>query len=512
MLRSFNNYLLRPLPIYTLVWLRIAIGLLGAGDIIGNGIYYHWYKDAFSGFTFRYFGFEWVYPLPELLLSAYFVIGFLLGIAVAVGWRFRVTAPLFALFFTYLFLLEKAHYLNHAYLFCWLCWILALTPAWREWSLDVWRKPQAWSPVVPRWSLVIFPTLMGVVYFFGGVAKLNADWLLHASPLGDWISTRSSLPLVGPLLAKPTTAYFMAWGGFLLDTFIAFLLLHRRWRWWALGGAVFFHVTNHLIFNIGIFPYLSLVLTSLFFEPDWPRRFVDFLSGRNKVITAWRDGWQRFVRENRTPNARFPQYVNELKYQGNTPFFGITAVGSQPMGALKPAQQPIKWPVFGFLLLLGVHLGLPLRHHFFHSDVAWSEEGHRYSWRMMLRSKRGTGDFKVAVFRLGQPSDVSQEASPEAPDSVYTVYPRRVLSPRRARKLFTHPDMILQFAHYLAEECRAKGDSCAVYANVRVKLNNGKMYPFVDARVDLARREWEWLATKDWVLPEGVMIPPNPVN
>ena len=99
------NYLTTPIPNQTLVWLRIALGLLGGGDILGNGIYYHWYLRSFDDFTFRYYGFEWVHPLPEPFLSLFFVVGFLLGIAVALGWRFRITAPLFALAFTYLFLL-----------------------------------------------------------------------------------------------------------------------------------------------------------------------------------------------------------------------------------------------------------------------------------------------------------------------------------------------------------------------------------------------------------------------
>jgi hypothetical protein len=52
-----------------------------------------------------------------------------------------------------------------------------------------------------------------------------------------------------------------------------------------------------------------------------------------------------------------------------------------------------------FLILFGVHfliqIALPLRHHFIKDDVLWTEEGHRLSWRMMLRSKHGKATFKV---------------------------------------------------------------------------------------------------------------------
>ncbi|MEL7161258.1 MAG: HTTM domain-containing protein, partial [Bacteroidota bacterium] len=236
-----NSLLTRPTPIHTLVFLRIALGLLGGGDILGNGIYYHWYRDEFSGFTFRYFGFEWVHPLPEPFFSLFFVVGFLLGVAVALGWRFRITAPLFALAFTYLFLLEKAHYLNHAYLFTWLAWILVFTPAWREFSLDVRRRPVEWSPVAPAWSVYVFPALMGVVYFFGGIAKINYDWLIEAMPLHMWLERRGNMPLLGPMWRQEITAYVMAWGGMLLDLSAPFLLLHRRLRWVALGFLLLFH-------------------------------------------------------------------------------------------------------------------------------------------------------------------------------------------------------------------------------------------------------------------------------
>ena len=437
----------RNVPIYTLVWLRIALGLLGAGDILGNGIYYHWYLDSFSGFTFRYFGFEWVQPLPEPLLSLYFVVGFLLGIAVALGWRFRITAPAFALAFSYLFLLEKAHYLNHAYLFTWLVWLLVFTPAWREWSLDVRRNPKAWSPVAPFWSVYVFPLLMGLVYFFGGINKINYDWLIEASPLHMWLAARADMPVLGPLFAQKITAYVMAWGGMLLDLLSPFLLLHRRLRWLALALLVFFHATNHLIFNIGIFPYLSLVLTSMFFEPDWPRRFVDWLAVRSRIVRGRMLAWREMPRR---------------------------AVSPDKLWHPRPAA---------ILLLIGLHVFLPLRNYLFGSDVNWTEEGHRYSWRMMLRSKQGAG-----YYRLVYP-DGRQE----------TVNPRDSLDDRQYRKMVTHPDMILQYAHHLRD---LRAEPVAVHGVFKVRLNGRRRQTFIDPQADLAKIEWNWFSRKPWVRDE----------
>lgn len=491
--------LFKPVPIDTLVWLRIAIGLLGGGDILGSGIYYHWYLRSFDGFTFRYFGFEWVLPLPEPLLSLFFIVGFLLGIAVALGWRFRLTAPLFTLAFCYMFLLEKAHYLNHGYFFCWLAALLVFTPAWREFSLDVKRQPAEWSPTTPRWALLLFPSMMGIVYFYGGIAKLSSDWLLHAQPLQQWLQYKASKPVIGPLLALPETAYFMAWGGFLLDSSIAFFLLHKRLRWWALAAAIFFHATNHLIFNIGIFPYLSLVLTSLFFEPFWPRNFVNWLAARFKRVQRWQEAWKKKVADapahQRSDYSQLGQspslnhtYTYHNPFWGELPYYrGVTPGINR--------QKQIKTSL---LALFALHLLLPLRHHFFASDVAWSEEGHRYSWRMMLRSKTGSGDFKVLVYKAGQPK---QEGIVEA-DSSYTVQTKKLLTKQQHRKLYTHPDMILQFAHHLAAKWQQQGDSCVVYANTKVKLNKGKYQDYIDPEADLANLHWDWLGSHHWVLAE----------
>jgi hypothetical protein len=420
--------------------------------VFGNGIYYHWYHDDFAGFTFPYYGFEWVQPLPEPWLSLYFVVAPCLGLAVALGWRFRLTAPLFALCYAYLFLLEKAHYLNHGYLFVWLTALLACTPAWREWSLDVRRRPRRWSPVAPAWSVYVFPLIMGIVYFFGGVNKINADWLLHAMPMHLWLQARSEMPVVGPLFGLKVTAYFMSWGGMLLDLLAPFLLLHKRLRWVAVALLLFFHATNHLLFNIGIFPWLSLVLTSMFFEPDWPRRFVRWLAERFRIVARWRSRWMERV------GGRSPVQLR-----------------SHPRAAALLAP----------LMLL--HIALPLRQYWFTSDVNWSEEGHRYSWRMMLRSKQGRGYYKLVDATTG-----TEEV----------VHPRDSLNHKQIRKLPTHPDMILQYAHHLRDVRAAAGQEVAVYGHFRVHLNGRTSALLLDPEVDLARTEWSYLDTKEWIRPE----------
>ncbi|MEM6396874.1 MAG: HTTM domain-containing protein [Bacteroidota bacterium] len=467
-------FLLQPVPIYTLVWLRVAVGILAALDILGNGIYYHWYKGELhaADFHFSYFGFEWVKPFPEPFLSLYFIVGFLLGLAVAAGWRYRYTAPALALSIAYLFLIEKAHYLNHAYLFIWICTILCFTPAWREWSLDVRRNPSDWSPTTPRWCLWIFPLLMAIVYFYGAIAKINADWLLRGIPLSMWLQARADIPIIGPIISQEWAGYFMSWGGFLLDLLAPFMLLGRRSRWWILGFIFFFHIMNHFIFNIGIFPYLSLVITSLFFDPDWPVQAVKWVGKRIPIVARWRNGWMGVV-------------FSPLK----SPRRGETS-GPPPSGELEGVWQSAPRyarPIYITLaVLIFIHCALPFRHHLFGPNVAWTEEGHRYSWRMMLRTKSGTGYFRLVDRNTGEER---------------RVYPSQKLNSKQTRKLYTHPDMILDFAHHLAKLEAEAGNDVAVYAHISVRLNDGEYGQFVDTEVDLSQTEWAWFEHKEWILP-----------
>lgn len=456
-----KHWLWQPVDIAGLVFFRIVFGILGFADLLGGFAYYHLWVDAFNpkNFQFRYYGFEWIPSFPEPLMSLYFLLGMALALAVAVGWRYRWTAPLFALFFTYYFLLEKAHYLNHGYLFCWISWIMAVLPAWRALSVDILRKPSERSSTVPRWSFVILPFLMGVVYFFGGIAKINSDWLLHAMPLKLWMKSKSSLFLIGPLLEQAWVPWVMSWGGALLDFFVVFFLINKRTRKWAFLFVVLFHLSNHLIFNIGIFPYLSVILTSLYFGPSWPRRILNWISDRWAKARTRLQAWQEQV-ERTTPNP-------------------------QGFWQAEPAWRPSLR--LAFVMLILIHAFLPLRHWLYPGDVAWTEEGHRYAWRMMLRSKRGRGHFIVKDLQSGEEERIR---------------PRSELLPKQARKMWTHPDMIMQYAHHLRDQALAEGREVAIFAHVKVKLNDGKYHPYVDSERDLAQEEWSIIRPSDWILPE----------
>ncbi len=446
--------LFQPLNIASLVFFRVAFGLLGFADVLGTWLYYHLHEGAFQPgkFRFAYIGFEWVQPLPEPWMSACFVLLLLSALGIIVGWRYRVNASIFALGFTWLFLLEKTHYLNHGYLFCWISFLMIVLPAHRCCSFDARRNPALRSGVAPAWCVWVLPFLMGVVYCYGGIAKLNADWL-RAVPLTAWLQQKSNLPLIGPALGWSGTAFIMAYGGLLFDLTAPFGLLFRRTRVFVFVVGIGFHLVNTLIFQIGIFPALSICLTALFFPPDFP--------------VAW--------------SHKLPARMKLFKFPGIASESFETGPGYWQFGLRRR-----NWILAALALVVTAHLLIPLRHHFFKGPVAWTEEGHRYSWRMMLRSKQGYGHFTVKDIETG----VSE-----------IVRPSKYLSNRQNRKLFSHPDMIWQFARYLKIAYRATGKNVAIYANIEVKLNDRSYQTFIDPAIDLGRVDWQHFRSASWIMP-----------
>ena len=451
----------RPVDIHALVFFRIVFGILGFADVAGIWGYKHLYMGSFrpENFQFRYYGFEWVAPLPEPLMTIFLLLLMGAAIGIALGWRYRACCWFFAFGFLYTFLLEKAYYLNHAYLFTTIAFVMPFLPAHRAWSADVLQQPQIKLRKIPWWPLLLLQFAMSIVYFFGGVAKINPDWL-NALPLKLWLANKSDMPLLGGLWAQEWVAYLMSYAGLLLDLFVVVFLVFRRTRWWALGFVLFFHLTNLILFKIGIFPFLSTTLTLLFFPPDFPRSIYRWLCLRFQRLKEINEWWlKKEHAENR--NDALPSIL------------------------YSPSQK--KGILIALSLFALIQIALPLRHHYFADDVAWTEEGHRYAWRMMLRSKQGNGSFFIKT--KDHPERERINVMEYLEDS------------RQRRKLYTHPDMILQFAHHLRDLYLAQGEEeVEVYADIRIRLNGRKYQPYIDPDVDLAKEEWSFLEEAEWMV------------
>ena len=334
-----------PVDIASLVMVRVFFGLIMLWEVI-RYFEYGWIRKYWIApdFHFRYFGFDWVAPWPGEGMYWHFLgLGFL-AVLITFGLFYRVAAALFFIGFSYVFLLEQARYLNHFYLVCLVSFLMAVVPANRAASLDCRFGFCRQSDTVPAWCLWILRFQVGVVYFFGGIAKINADWLA-GEPLRSWLQKRTDYPLIGFLFGQEEVVMTMNYGGLFFDLLIVPLLMWPRTRVAGFAGVLFFNFTNAVIFHIGIFPWLAIALSTVFFAPDWPRRYIIF-------------------QEN------------------------------QATRPLDPVR--CSWAVLAFLAVyVSWQLLLPLRHWLYPGNVNWTEEGHLYAWHMKLRSKSGRARFFV---------------------------------------------------------------------------------------------------------------------
>jgi vitamin K-dependent gamma-carboxylase len=286
-LSELRERLMAPVDAAGLAVLRAGIGGLIAWEVwreIDNGFVRADYADP--RYLFRWSLFEWVKPVPDTWLFAVFVLLALSGLFVAVGLYYRTAAIVMSAGMAYWFLLEKVRYLNHHYLAGLFAVLLVVVPAHAVWSMDAQRKPWVRSDTVPAWTVWLLRFQVGVPYFFAGVAKLNFDWLGRGEPLGMWLERQTDFPVIGALFTSEPFVRVLALGSTALDLSVPFLLLHRRTRAPAYGAALAFHFMNSRLFNIGMFPWMMILATTVFFDADWPRRIVRAVREGSTMVRA----------------------------------------------------------------------------------------------------------------------------------------------------------------------------------------------------------------------------------
>ena len=276
------------------------------------------------------------------------------------GSFYRIAAVLFFLGFAHIFLVDMALYLNHFYLVVLVSFLLIFVPANRSCSMDAKLHPEIRSDTVPAWTLWLFLGQLSIVYFYAGLAKLNSDWL-QGEPMRMWLGRKTDFPIFGPLFGEEWVVYLLCYGGLLFDLFVVPLLLWRKTRLYAIGAAALFHMMNAYLFRIGIFPWFMLAATLLFLPPAWLRP----------------SNWHR------APGGR----GRKRKERTQAKHKGHEAISWRD---LEPRQRTT-FVLLGVYLIL--QLVLPFRHFMYPGNVSWTEEGHVFSWHMMLRDKQATARF-----------------------------------------------------------------------------------------------------------------------
>ncbi|GAA1925776.1 hypothetical protein GCM10009716_37510 [Streptomyces sodiiphilus] len=405
-----------------------------------------------ASFHFGYPPFLFVRPLPDAGMYAVYAMMGVLGLTIAAGLWYRWSCAAFFVLTTYVFLLDSSYYQNHEYLISLLSFLMIWLPLHRMWSLDARWRPAVASPTVPAWVMWLLRFQIGVPYFFGGVAKLNSDWL-RGEPLRMWLAERTHVQLIGPLFTHEPVVWFMTYGSLVFDLVVVGFLLHPRTRPYAFAVALCFHLLNARLFGLYVFPWLMIAATTVFFRPDWPLRAAARL---------------RRLRERATRGAAKGA---EAGARGAPP---VPAAG----GARPVLMAPLTVAALG--AWAAVQVVLPLRHFAVPSTVNWSEEGHRFAWHMMLRTKQGSAEFTLSDGERAWRVDVSE-----------------YLTPEQQRLMAGHPERIALFARHLSQ----LHGGAEVRVATSVSLNGRAPAMLVDPFTDMASVPVPWRGAADWILP-----------
>jgi hypothetical protein len=446
-LHDLLQRLLSPVDIASLVFFRIFFGIIAFWHVwLQMPLVREKYIEP--KFHFTYPGFGWVEPLPGELMHVVFLVMAASTLFIALGLYYRYAAAVFFLTHTYVLLIDQSVAWNHYYLISLLGFLLILIPAHRAFSLDVARGGVSQSDDAPAWSLWLLRGQMGIVYFFAGLAKLSSpDWW-DGKPMDVFLSNHINFPLVGRWFTDDWVVHAAAYSGMLFDLLIIPTLLWRRTRILGIALAVTFHLSNSLIFNIQIFPWLALAATLLFLPPSWPR-----LGGQ----------WRR-LSESAVTTFRAPARLTTRQ----------TAIAS----------------LLGLYFL--VQLLLPLRHYFYDGNAEWTTAGHYHAWRMLLSDMQG----ETTLFLVSQDPPAMCEI-----DTLAYLYPSQA-------GFLDQPDRIYQFARYIGDQYRARGaDGFEVRAWTNYTFNGREARALVDPDADLLTASRPIGGRASWVIDLDDAVP-----
>ncbi|MFD2935845.1 HTTM domain-containing protein [Spirosoma flavum] len=438
-----RNYFRETTSAAPLAVFRLLFGLMLFGSIVrfwSKG----WIADLYikPRYFFPFYGFEFVKPLGIYTYVLFAVCG-LSALFVAVGLFYRAAIVSLFLSFTYIELIDKSTYLNHYYFTSMVCFLLVFLPAHVYFSVDAYRNRRLLADQIPAWCIDSMKLFVGLLYFFAGLAKLNSDWLLNALPLRIWLPAHNDLPVVGFLFNYPWIPIAFSWFGCLYDLSIPFLLWNRQTRPWAYAAVVVFHGLTAFLFPIGMFPYIMIVTALIFFSAHFHLTLIRRLGKLCFLPTS-------FLLAHRT-------------------YIYTPVIAKSIRGLL----------VFFF----AIQLMFPLRYLLYPGELFWTEQGYRFSWRVMLMEKAGYAQFTV--------KDNSGHRT--------IVNNTEFLTPLQEKMMATQPDMLLQYAHLLRDYYAQHGfQKPEVYVDSYVALNGRLGKPMINPETNLAN-EQDSFKNKEWI-------------
>ncbi len=405
-----------------------------------------WIKTLYlePKFHFSYYGFDWVKPLGEFTYILFIICG-LSALFVSIGFKYRFSIITFFLSFTYIELMDKTTYLNHYYFISILSFLMIFLPADKFFSVDNLKRKNYFAKI-PIWTIDCIKILISIVYIYAGLAKINSDWLLKAMPLKIWLPSKYDIPIIGDyLLQQEWVHYLMSWSGMIYDLSIPFLLLYKKTRVFAFILVIIFHLFTAVLFPIGMFPYIMIVASLIFFDSKF----------HNKII--------HLIKLTLSPLKKYNiEKVEKFKYFNSKLITSIV------------------------MIFLIIQIIFPFRFVLYPGNLFWNEEGYRFSWRVMLMEKMGYTTFKIV-------DGVSNK--------YFYVDNKDFLTPFQEKQMSFQPDFIIEYAHFLGNHFTLQGHkNIEVYADSFVALNGRRSKRFIDPNINLMK-EKRSLKHYSWIIP-----------
>ena len=418
-----------------LVVFRIFFGFLVACESFG-AILTGWVKRILIDpeVTFSFIGFEWLKPLPGFGMYFYFIAMGVFGLAIMLGYRYRIAIISYTILWAGVYFMQKTAYNNHYYLLLLISFLLIFLPANSYASLDVRQNRIKEENTMPYWISLLFIIQVAIVYVFASIAKFYPDWL-DGTFTRNLLADSTNVITLKKLFLQKWFYLFIAYMGIIFDLLIVPLLLFKKTRMLALLASLTFHLFNAIFLEIGIFPFFALTFALFFYEPETIRSV--FLIRKSSI---------------ETDNGHSNYYGKKIVY-------------------------------FLIIPYLIIQLLLPLRHHFIEGDVLWTEEGHRLSWRMMLRERNGFIHIRIKDLKTGE-------------ESLYDY--RKNLTDKQIQNLATKPDFIWQYCQYIKKEF--KGKEIAIFIDCKNSINRKEYKTLIDPKFDMAKAKWNYFRHNEWLL------------
>ena len=441
-----------PVSIFPLIVFRITFGLILFASTL-RFILKGWISDLYikPTYFFTYYGFDWVRPVNSEVIYLIFFLLLLCSIMISLGLFYRISSLLFFILFTYVELIDKTNYLNHYYFISLMSFLMIFLPANKFFSLDNVIGISKKVKTVYAWQSNIIKLQIGMVYLFAGVAKINFHWLVEAQPLTNWLKHQSDFPIIGRFFLYDATAYLFSWGGAIFDLLIFFILANKRWRIYGYFIVVIFHILTSIMFPIGVFPLVMIVSTLIFFSDKFHKKILSIM-------------------------------VNTKAHKSSEKI---------------EDQHKNSYIMYLLVTFFVIQLLIPFRYLLYPGKLFWTEQGYRFSWRVMLIEKAGYAQFYIHEPKM---------------DRKMLIETRNYLTPQQEKMMSTQPDMILQFAHYLSSEFKDStltetngeiinlGNEPKVTANVKVSLFNKGSKDFINPNTNLSEVNRSF-KNKEWILP-----------